>query len=290
MDDSQLETTARNWFGEFQRFAADFGLVDLGIRLIAAIAIFVIGKWVARKLADSVKRLMERGDSDEMLVRFVRNMVYFLLLTFVIMAAISQVGIETTSFIAVLGAAGFAVGLALQGSLANFAAGVLLLIFRPFKVGDFIEGAGVSGVVEALHVFTTTLKTGDNKTVIIPNGDLASGTIVNYSTQATRRVDLVFGIGYGDDIDKAKALMHEEMGADDRILKDPAPTVGLVELADSSVNFVCRPWVNSSDYWGVLFDLNERIKKRFDAEGINIPYPQQDVHIVDYRKGGQQDG
>jgi len=290
MDDSQLETTARNWFGEFQRFAADFGLVDLGIRLIAAIAIFVIGKWVARKLADSVKRLMERGDSDEMLVRFVRNMVYFLLLTFVIMAAISQVGIETTSFIAVLGAAGFAVGLALQGSLANFAAGVLLLIFRPFKVGDFIEGAGVSGVVEALHVFTTTLKTGDNKTVIIPNGDLASGTIVNYSTQATRRVDLVFGIGYGDDIDKAKALMHEEMGADDRILKDPAPTVGLVELADSSVNFVCRPWVNSSDYWGVLFDLNERIKKRFDAEGINIPYPQQDVHIVDYRKGDQQDG
>ena len=180
MDDSQLETTARNWFGEFQRFAADFGLVDLGIRLIAAIAIFVIGKWVARKLADSVKRLMERGDSDEMLVRFVRNMVYFLLLTFVIMAAISQVGIETTSFIAVLGAAGFAVGLALQGSLANFAAGVLLLIFRPFKVGDFIEGAGVNGVVEALHVFTTTLKTGDNKTGIIPNGDLASGTIVNY--------------------------------------------------------------------------------------------------------------
>ena len=290
MDDSQLETTARNWFGEFQRFAGEFGLVDLGIRLIAAIAIFVIGKWVARKLADSVKRLMERGDSDQMLVRFVRNMVYFLLLTFVIMAAISQVGIETTSFIAVLGAAGFAVGLALQGSLANFAAGVLLLIFRPFKVGDFIEGAGVSGVVEALHVFTTTLKTGDNKTVIIPNGDLASGTIVNYSTQATRRVDLVFGIGYGDDIDKAKSLMREEMGADDRILKDPAPTVGLVELADSSVNFVCRPWVNSSDYWSVLFDLNERIKKRFDAEGINIPYPQQDVHIVDYRKGGQQDG
>ena len=290
MDDSQLETTARNWFGEFQRFAGEFGLVDLGIRLIAAIAIFVIGKWVARKLADSVKRLMERGDSDQMLVRFVRNMVYFLLLTFVIMAAISQVGIETTSFIAVLGAAGFAVGLALQGSLANFAAGVLLLIFRPFKVGDFIDGAGVNGVVEALHVFTTTLKTGDNKTVIIPNGDLASGTIVNYSTQATRRVDLVFGIGYGDDIDKAKSLMREEMGADDRILKDPAPTVGLVELADSSVNFVCRPWVNSSDYWSVLFDLNERIKKRFDAEGINIPYPQQDVHIVDYRKGDQQDG
>ncbi len=140
-----------------------------------------------------------------------------------------------------------------------------------------------------MNVFTTTLKTGDNKTVIIPNGDLASCTIVNYSTQATRRVDLVFGIGYGDDIDKAKSLMREEMGADDRILKDPAPTVGLVELADSSVNFVCRPWVNSSDYWSVLFDLNERIKKRFDAEGINIPYPQQDVHIVDYRKGDQQD-
>ena len=290
MDEGQLETTARDWIGESHRLASEFGLLDLGVRLIAAIAIFVIGKWVARKLADTVKSLMERGDSDEMLVRFVRNMVYFLLLTFVIMAAISQVGIETTSFIAVLGAAGFAIGLALQGSLANFAAGVLLLIFRPFKVGDFIEGAGVSGVVETLHVFTTTLKTGDNKTIIVPNGDLASGTIVNYSAQATRRVDLVFGIGYGDDIDKAKALMREEMAADERILKDPEPTVGLVELADSSVNFVCRPWVNSADYWGVLFDLNESIKKRFDAEGINIPYPQQDVHIVDYRKGGQQRG
>ncbi len=284
MGESTIEDTAQNWLAEFQRFATEFGLVDLGLRLVAAIAIFIVGKWVARKLADAVKGLMVRGDSDAMLVRFVRNMVYFLLLTFVIMAAIAQVGIETTSFIAVLGAAGFAIGLALQGSLANFAAGVLMLIFRPFKVGDFIEGAGVSGVVEALHVFTTTLKTGDNKTVIIPNGDLASGTIVNYSTQPTRRVDLIFGIGYGDDIDKAKALMREEMAADERILKDPAPTIGLVELADSSVNFVCRPWVASADYWGVLFDLNERIKKRFDAEGINIPYPQQDVHIIDYRK------
>jgi small conductance mechanosensitive channel len=271
---------------ELQRFAGEFGLIDLGIRLIAAIAIFVIGKWVARKLANAVRRLMERGDSDEMLVRFVGNLVYFLLLTFVIMAAIAQVGIQTTSFIAVLGAAGFAIGLALQGSLANFAAGVLILIFRPFKVGDFIEGAGVSGVVEALHIFTTTLKTGDNKTVIVPNGDLASGTIVNYSTKETRRIDLVFGIGYGDDIDKAKELMRDEMDKDERILKDPAPTIGLAELADSSVNFVCRPWVASGDYWGVRFDLNERIKKRFDAEGISIPYPQQDVHIVDYRKSG----
>ncbi len=286
MDESVVENTARNWLAELQRFAGDFGLIDLGIRLIAAIAIFVIGKWVARKLANAVRRLMERGDSDEMLVRFVGNLVYFLLLTFVIMAAIAQVGIQTTSFIAVLGAAGFAIGLALQGSLANFAAGVLILIFRPFKVGDFIEGAGVSGVVEALHIFTTTLKTGDNKTVIVPNGDLSSGTIVNYSTKATRRIDLVFGIGYGDDIDKAKELMRDEMDKDERILKDPAPTIGLAELADSSVNFVCRPWVASGDYWGVRFDLNERIKKRFDAEGISIPYPQQDVHIVDYRKSG----
>jgi small conductance mechanosensitive channel len=286
MDESVVENTARNWLAELQRFAGEFGLIDLGIRLIAAIAIFVIGKWVARKLANAVRRLMERGDSDEMLVRFVGNLVYFLLLTFVIMAAIAQVGIQTTSFIAVLGAAGFAIGLALQGSLANFAAGVLILIFRPFKVGDFIEGAGVSGVVEALHIFTTTLKTGDNKTVIVPNGDLASGTIVNYSTKETRRIDLVFGIGYGDDIDKAKELMRDEMDKDERILKDPAPTIGLAELADSSVNFVCRPWVASGDYWGVRFDLNERIKKRFDAEGISIPYPQQDVHIVDYRKSG----
>jgi small conductance mechanosensitive channel len=206
-------------------------------------------------------------------------MIYAALLAFVIIAALGQLGIQTTSFIAILGAAGLAIGLALQGSLSNFSAGVLMIIFRPFKQGDFIEGAGVAGIVEEVHIFNTVLRTGDNKTIIIPNDALMGGNIINYSTQPTRRLDLVVGIGYDDDIKKAKNILNELMANDERILKDPAPTLGLLELADSSVNFAVRPWVNSSDYWGVHFDLLESIKLRFDAEGISIPYPQQDVHL-----------
>ncbi|MGD9331048.1 MAG: mechanosensitive ion channel, partial [Desulfobacterales bacterium] len=216
---------------------------------------------------------------DPTLQTFVGNMVYYALLTFVILAALSQIGIQTTSFIAVIGAAGLAVGLALQGSLANFAAGFLLIMFRPFKVGDFIEGAGVMGTVESLQIFTTQLRTPDNKKIIIPNASLTGDNIVNWSATGTRRVDMVFGIGYDDDIDRAKQVINEIIAADERILKDPKPQVAVSELADSSVNFVARPWVKTGDYWSVFFDTTEAVKKRFDAEGISIPYPQSDVHV-----------
>lgn len=264
---------------QIQQLVAEFGL-----KVIAALAIFVIGKWVARRLGNGVTRLLEKGTGDPMLTRFIGNLVYFGLLTFVVLAAVAQVGVQTTSLIAVLGAAGFAIGLALQGSLANFAAGVLILVFRPFRSGDFIEGAGISGIVEEVHVFTTRLRTGDNKSIVIPNGQLTSGTITNYSAKSERRVDLVFGVGYGDDLDRVKSVIADELSRDDRILAEPAPVIGVLELAESSVNVAVRPWVKSENYWPVLFDLNERMKKRFDAEGISIPFPQRDLHIVEHRK------
>ncbi len=254
-------------------------LAVYGLKVIAAIAIFLIGRAIAKMLKAGVAKTMQRGKSDPILISFTTNMLYAALLAFVIIAALGQIGIQTTSFIAILGAAGLAVGLALQGSLSNFAAGVLMIIFRPFKQGDFIEGAGVSGVVEEVHIFNTIMRTGDNKTVIIPNGGLMNGNIINYSTKPTRRIDLVIGIGYDDDLKKAKQLLSELMQTEPRILKNPEPTIGLLELGDSSVNFAVRPWVNSADYWGVHFDLLEAIKLRFDQEGISIPYPQQDLHL-----------
>ncbi|UCE30615.1 MAG: mechanosensitive ion channel [Burkholderiales bacterium] len=252
---------------------------EFGLKLVAALLILVVGRWVAQWLAGLSRRLMERAGTDATLVGFARNLIYFALLTFVVIAAIGQLGVQTTSFIAVLGAAGFAVGLALQGSLANFAAGVLMIVFRPFKAGDYVEVAGTAGTVESIQVFTTQLKTPDNKTIIIPNGQITSGTIVNYSAKDTRRVDMTFGIGYGDDIDKAKGVIRDVLGADPRVLPEPAPVIAVVALADSSVNIVARPWVKSSDYWGVLTDTHENIKKQFDAQGISIPFPQRDVHL-----------
>ena len=254
-------------------------LTVYGLKVIAALAIFIIGKLVAKAVKSGTAKAMNKAGSDPILVSFTTNMLYAALLAFVIIASLGQLGIQTTSFIAILGAAGLAIGLALQGSLANFAAGVLMIIFRPFKQGDFIEGAGVAGVIEEVHIFNTVMRTGDNKTIIIPNGGLMNGNIVNYSTKPTRRLDLVIGIGYDDDIKKAKLVLEELMQNEARILKDPAPTIGLLELADSSVNFAVRPWVNSADYWGVHFDLLESIKLRFDNEGISIPYPQQDIHL-----------
>lgn len=254
-----------------------------GLKILAALAILIIGRWVAKFFRNMTQKLMVRSRVDPTLVSFIGNLTYFALLTFVILAALGQLGVQTTSFIAVLGAAGLAIGLALQGSLANFAAGVLMIIFRPFKVGDVITGAGVTGAVEEIQIFTTQLKTPDNQTIIVPNAKLTGDNIVNFSSKGTRRVDLVFGIGYADDIDKAKALIGDIINQDPRILKDPAPTIGLLELADSSVNFAVRPWVNASDYWNVYFHLNETVKKRFDAEGINIPYPQRDVHIYNHQ-------
>ena len=251
-----------------------------GLKVIAAIAIFIIGRWIARGLRAVVRRMMEKSKADPIIIGFVGSITYIALLAFVIIAALGQLGIQTTSFIAILGAAGLAIGLALQGSLANFAAGFLMIIFRPFKVGDFIEGAGVSGVVEAIQIFTTTLKTGDNKTIIIPNAKLSGDNIINYSAQETRRVDMTVGVAYDADLAHVKNVLNDIISKEERILADPAPKVAVAELADSSVNFVVRVWTKTADYWGVKFDMTETIKNRFDAEGIGIPFPQRDIHIV----------
>jgi len=256
---------------------------DFGVKILAALAVFIIGRWVVKYLRNLTRRVMQKRDVDPTLTKFVANLAYVALLTFVIIAALGMLGIQTTSFIAVLGAAGLAVGLALQGSLSNFAAGVLMIIFRPFKVGDFIEGAGVVGVVEEIQIFTTQLATPDNKTIIIPNAKLTADNIVNFTAKGTRRADMVFGIGYEDDIDKARNIISEILSNEQRILKDPPPQVAVSELADSSVNFVARPWVNAGDYWGVVFDVTEAVKKRFDAEGVGIPFPQRDVHLYEHK-------
>jgi len=256
--------------------------VDIGLNILLAIVIFLVGRWVAGLLKKTTKKVLERQKVDATLVGFVTNLTYVILLIFVILAALNRLGFETTSFVAILAAAGFAVGLALQGGLANFAAGVLMLIFRPFKVGDFIEAAGTSGVVEEIQIFTTQLRTPDNKTIIIPNASITSGNITNYSTKPTRRVDLVVGCGYEDDLTKVKDLLNDIIAKDERILADPAPQVAVSELGDSSVNFVMRSWVKSADYWPVYFDLTETVKRRFDEEGLSIPYPQQDVHLYQH--------
>ena len=256
-----------------------------GLKVIAAIAILIIGRLVAKGFRSFFEKILTGRDVDPMITNFVGNLTYVLLLVFFVLAALGQLGVQTTSFVAVIGAAGLAIGLALQGSLSNFAAGFLMIIFRPFKVGDFIEGAGTSGTVEHIQIFTTQLKTPDNKTVIIPNAALTADNIVNWSTKGTRRVDMVAGIGYDDDIDKARQVLADIIAEDNRILKDPAPLIAVNELADSSVNFVVRPWVNAADYWGVYFDVTEKIKKRFDEAGLNIPYPQQDVHVYQHQSG-----
>src|SRR6056297_2895741 len=239
---------------------------EFGVDIIAALAIFIIGRWVANLITKGMRRLMERANVDATLVKFLSNIVRVLLLIFVILAAIGQLGIQTTSLIAVLGAAGLAVGL-------------LVIIFRPYKVGDYIEAAGIAGTVDEVQIFNTVMKTPDNKKIIVPNSQVTGGIITNYSAHETRRVDFTFGIGYGDDIDKAKKIIEEVLTSDERVLADPAPQIVVAELADSSVNIVARPWANAADYWGLKFDVTETVKKRFDAEGISIPFPQRDVHV-----------
>lgn len=254
--------------------------VDFGISLVTAIAIFLIGRFVARVISRTLRKLLQSQNVDKILESFVSNLAYWALMAFVIIAAITELGVETTSFIAMLGAAGLAIGLAMQGSLSNFAAGILIVLFRHYRVGDYIEAAGVAGTVAEVQILTTTLKTPDNKTIIVPNSEIMGNIITNYSANETRRVDMVFGIGYGDDIDKARAVMKEVVEADERVHKEPAPVIVVNELADSSVNFNVRPWCNTADYWAVKWDLTEAIKKRFDQEGISIPFPQRDVHII----------
>lgn len=259
------------------------GIVELamlyGVQVILALTIFIVGKWVAKKIANIVQRVLAKNNVDPAIQHFVGSLVSWVLIIFVVIASLGQLGIQTASFVAIVGAAGLAVGLALQGSLANFAAGVLILIFRPFKVGDFIEVAGVSGVVQKIQIFTTELHSPDNKKIIVPNGGVISGNITNYSANDTRRVDLVFGVGYGDDINAAKAVLQSVVAAEPKVLQDPAPTIAVVELADSSVNLVCRPWVNTADYWDVYFNITEAAKKALDAQGISIPFPQRDLHL-----------
>lgn len=253
-------------------------ILPWGINIVMALAIFMVGKFVVGLLVKVAKKLMTKAKVDNILVNFIGSIVKTVLLLFVIIAALDQLGVNTTSMIALIGAAGLAIGLALQGTLQNLASGVMLIIFRPFGDGDFIEAGGVSGVVEQIGIFSITMRTGDNREVIIPNGEIYGGTITNYSARSTRRVDMVFGIGYDDDLKKAKDILNRILSEDERILKDPAPLVAVAELADSSVNFNVRPWCATGDYWGVYFDIHEKVKLTFDAEGISIPYPQMDIH------------
>jgi small conductance mechanosensitive channel len=257
----------------------DTYIIPWGINIVMAIVIYIVGKIVVGTLINIFGKVMARSKYDDMLIDFVKAILRAILMLFVIIASLNQLGVNTTSLVAILGAAGLAIGLSLQGSLQNFAAGVMLLVFKPFKAGDFIEAGGATGVVKSISIFTTVMTTGDNKEIIVPNGGIYGGNITNYSAKETRRVDMVVGIGYDSDLKKAKEILNEMMAADARILKDPAATVAVAELADSSVNFVVRPWVASGDYWGVKFDFNEAVKLRFDAEGISIPFPQMDVHV-----------
>ena len=253
--------------------------MSYGPQLILAIVVLVIGLWIINRITGLAGRAMERTRTEATLSRFLTSLISIGLKALLLISVASMIGIETTSFIAILGAAGLAVGLALQGSLANFAGGVLVLMFRPFKVGDFVEAQGISGVVSSIQIFHTIIKTGDNKVIVVPNGALSNGIITNYSREETRRVDFVFGIGYGDDIAKAKAILERLVSEDERSLKDPAPLVVVSALADSSVNFTVRVWVKSDDYWATYFAITEAVKLAFDAQGISIPFPQRDVHL-----------
>ena len=249
-------------------------------RLLAALVIFLIGRWVAKALRSWFGRATAGAEMDETLSRFLSSLIYIVLMVFVVLTALSALGVNTTNFLAILGAAGLAVGLALKDSLSNFAAGVMLVLFRPFKSGDFIEAAGISGSVQSIRIFNTVLKTADNRVITVPNSLIYADTITNYSAEDTRRIDLVIGIGYDDDIARARALIQGVLSQDDRILEDPPPAMLLTELGESSVDIAVRPWVKSSDYWAVRSDLLERIKRALEQAGLSIPYPQRDLHIV----------
>jgi small conductance mechanosensitive channel len=253
--------------------------VEFAFNLVKAILIFYVGKLIVGIIVRTVRRIMKNRDIEDTLESFVLSLLRMILMLFVIIATVGALGLQTTSFVAVLGAAGLAIGLALQGSLSNFASGVLIVLFKPYRVGDWVEAAGISGSVERVEILTTIFKTGDNKKVIVPNGQVMGSIITNYSANEQRRVDMVIGVSYDDDLDKVRATLEELIAADDRILSDPPHKIAVSELGDSSVNFVVRPWVKTDDYWGVMFDLTEAIKKRFDQEGISFPFPQQDVHL-----------
>ena len=254
-------------------------VIPWSLNITFALLIFVIGRTIAKVLVNVLGKVLKRSGMDVILVDFVSSIASAILSLFIVIASLNQLGVDTTSLIALLGAAGLAVGLALQGSLQNFAAGVMLLIFRPFKSGDFIDAGGVSGIVETISIFTTQMRTVDNKEVIVPNGSIYGGNITNFSARDTRRVDMVFGIGYDADLKLARSIMDKLIQEDHRILQDPEPFIAVSELADSSVNFVVRPWVKSEDYWAVKFEFTEKLKIAFDENDISIPFPQMDVHF-----------
>lgn len=253
--------------------------ISFGGKLLVALIIFYVGRIVAKMLVKGIHKVMRAQEVDQILEMFVCNLAYWMVMVFVIIAAISQIGVQTTSLIAVMGAAGLAIGLALQGSLSNFAAGVLIVVFRPYRMGDFVEVAGISGSVVQVQILSTILKTGDNKQIVVPNAQIMNSIITNYSANNTRRVDMIIGVSYDDNLDKVRDTLRELVNADSRIMQDPECLIAVAELADSSVNFFVRPWVASSDYWAVKFDLTESIKKRFDQDGISFPFPQRDVHL-----------
>ncbi len=254
-------------------------LIQYGVNIVSAILILIIGNIIVKAVAGSVAKVLHKKEMDKAVVEFIHGLVRYVLFVIVLIAALGRVGVETASVVAVIGAAGLAIGLALQGSLSNFAAGVLIVGFRPFKSGDYVEVAGVAGSVEAIQIFQTILKTPDNKMVVVPNGAIIGGSITNYSRHATRRVDLVIGVSYKSDLQLTKKVIRETLEKDSRILKDPDITIGVLALADSSVNFVVRPWCKTEEYWGVYFDSMQAIKEALDANGIEIPFPQMDVHL-----------
>lgn len=281
----QLFSATPAWLATAQEMLAKFGL-----KIIAAVLIFVIGRWVAKALHSLLETSLQKAKVDPVLIPFTCNLVYTAMLVFVVIAALGQLGVQTTSFIAVIGAAGLAVGLALQGSLSNFASGVLILIFRPFKIGDYIEGGGVSGAVKAIHIFTTTLTTPDNKRIIVPNSKMMGENIINYSAEGMRRIDLTVSISYSDNIDTAKTVLMDVLNHDPRVLNDPSPFVGVSAMADSSINLAVHPWVKTEDYSDAFFALNEAIKKRLQAEGLTIPFPQRDVHLYKHEAQIKNEG
>ena len=266
--------TIQNWLVDNQQM-----LIDFAIKLVVALAIIFIGKFVANLVRKGVVKVMRLRGMDEAIISFLSSLLYGMLFVIVLIAAISHLGFNTTSLVAIVGAAGLAIGLALQGSLSNFASGVLLIILKPFKSGDFIDVAGVSGIVEEIHVFSTKLRTGDNKAVIIPNGKITSSTITNFSTKPERRLDLVIGVSYEADLAVTKALLTKLTNEHELVMKEKEIVIGVQELAESSVNFVVRPWVKSGDYWPLHRDLLEKIKVALDEAGIEIPYPQLSLHV-----------
>ncbi|MEZ5506748.1 MAG: mechanosensitive ion channel [Gammaproteobacteria bacterium] len=254
-------------------------LLSWAVSISTAILVFVIGRFIVQMIIKVLRHALVKSKMDQLLVDFISSIAQAVLLLFVIIASLEQLGLDTTSLVALLGAAGIAVGLALKDSLQNFSSGVMLIIFRPFKTGDFIDAGGVMGSVEHIGIFTTNLKTPDNKQVIVPNGQIYSGVITNYSAKPTRRVDMTVGISYGSDLKKAKDIINDMLKQDKRILPDPAPVVAVGALNSSSVDLIVRPWVNSADYWNVLWEFNENIKQAFDAAGIEIPFPQMSLHL-----------